>query len=104
MKTSKLKNKVVYIPDEKTLEEMRVIIEKAGLQIDPAYKRIFNENRLLIFSESYDMFILAWNNWGGVQKISINQFKRLLKPTWKKWVERIGIAVILILSAIILFY
>ena len=79
----KLRNKVVFIKDEKMLEEAKKIIEGAGMQIDPDYKRIFKSNEWLVFSESFDMFILSPFPFGRKQ-ISFNRFKWILRPTWCK--------------------
>ena len=79
----KLRNKVVYIKDEKMLEEAKKIIEGAGMQIDPDYKRIFKYKKWLVFSNSFDMFVFV-DTLHRKHQISFNRFKWIMRPTWYK--------------------
>ena len=73
----KLKNKVVFIQDEKMLEEAKKIIEGAGYQLDPDYKRIFKHKKWLVFSNSFDMFVFV-DTLHKKNVISFNRFKWIL--------------------------
>ena len=79
----KLKNKVVYIKDEKMLEEAKKIIEGAGYEVDYLFKERFENgacylNRSIVYEKR---FYLKYYSYGSKQ-ISFNRFKWILRPTW----------------------
>lgn len=98
---SKLKNKVFYIHDGTTIKEVKDLIIKHGMKFD-FYK--FHSNgwkgiRYNSETNNFESVNLRFNK----SNASFNDFKRIMRPTWKKWLEWIGIGLIIVLSAIILF-